>query len=165
MIKNYFKIAWRNLLKSKAYSAINIIGLATGMAVVILIGLWIWDELSFDRYHRNHSQIAQVMTTQTFNGETGTGPAVAMPLGNELRAKYGSDFKQVSMASWNFGHVLGIGEKKISAEGMWVEPAFPAMFSRLLWHPRWSDRSYAGQASRTPLPAPGHRCEQRPVAL
>jgi putative ABC transport system permease protein len=129
MIKNYFKIAWRNLLKSKAYSAINIIGLATGMAVVILIGLWIWDEVSFDAYHKNHSRLAQVMTTQTFNGETGTGPAVAMPLGNELRTKYASDFKQVSMASWNFGHVLGTGEKKISAEGMWVEPVFPGMFS------------------------------------
>jgi putative ABC transport system permease protein len=129
MIKNYFTIAWRNLLKSKAYSAINIIGLATGMAVVILIGLWIWDELSFDTYHKNHNQLAQVMTTHTFNGEIGTSPGVAMPLGNELRAKYASDFKQVSMASWNFGHVLGTGDKKISAEGMWVEQGFPEMFS------------------------------------
>jgi len=42
MIKNYFKIAWRNLVKSKGYSSINIIGLATGMAVALLIGLWIW---------------------------------------------------------------------------------------------------------------------------
>jgi putative ABC transport system permease protein len=129
MLKNYFTVAWRNLLKSKAYSAINIIGLATGMAVAILIALWIWDELSFDNYHKNHQTIAQVMTTQTFNGETGTGPAVAMPLGNELRSKYGSDFKAVSMASWNFGHILGVGEKKISASGMWVEPVFPTMFS------------------------------------
>ena len=69
------------------------------------------------------------MTTQTFNGETGTGQAVAMPLGNELRTKYGSDFKEVSMASWNFGHVLATGDKKITAEGMWVEPVFPKMFS------------------------------------
>jgi ABC-type antimicrobial peptide transport system permease subunit len=129
MLKNYFKIAWRNLLKSKVYSAINIIGLATGMAVAILIGLWIWDELSFDTYHKNHERLAQVMTTQTFNGETGTGKAVAMPLANELRSKYGSDFKNVSMASWNFGHILAVGDKKISVEGMWVEPAFPAMFS------------------------------------
>ena len=129
MLKNYFTIAWRNLLKSKAYSAINIVGLATGMAVAILIGLWIWDELSFDTYHKNHQQLAQVMTTQTFNGETGTGKAVAMPLANELRTKYGSDFKNVSMGSWNFGHILAVGDKKISAEGMWVEPVFPAMFS------------------------------------
>jgi putative ABC transport system permease protein len=129
MLKNYFIIAWRNLLKSKVYSAINIIGLATGMAVAILIALWIWDELSFNHYHRNHKDLAQVMTTQTFNGETGTGQAVALPLGDELRNKYGSDFKAVSMASWNFGHILGAGEKKISSEGMWVEPVFPTMFS------------------------------------
>ncbi len=129
MLKNYFVIAWRNLLKSKIYSAINIVGLATGMAVAILIALWIWDELSFDNYYKNHQEIAQVMTTQTFNGQTGTGEAVAEPLGNELRTKYGSDFKAVSMASWNFGHILAAGEKKISASGMWVEPVFPTMFS------------------------------------
>ena len=129
MIKNYFTIAWRNLLKSKVYSSINIVGLAIGMAVAILIALWIWDELSFDHYHTNHKQLAQVMTTQTFNGETGTGRAVAMPLGNELRTKYGSDFKAVSMSSWNFGHILAIGDKKVSSSGMCVEPSFPSMFS------------------------------------
>ncbi|HVY73191.1 MAG TPA: ABC transporter permease [Puia sp.] len=130
MLRNYFIVAWRNLLKSKAYSAINIVGLATGMAVAILIGLWIWDELSFNHYHQNHERLAQVMTTQTFNGETGTGRAVAMPLATELRAKYGSDFKAVSMASWNFGHILAVGaDKKINSDGMWVEPVFPKMFS------------------------------------
>ena len=129
MLKNYFTIAWRNLLKSKIYSAINIIGLATGMAVAILIALWIWDELSFNHYHKNHQKLAQVMTTQTFNGETGTGRAVAMPLGTELRNKYGSDFKAVSMSSWNFGHTLSVGEIKISSSGLWVEPVFPTMFS------------------------------------
>jgi len=129
MLKNYIKIAWRNLLKGKAYSAINILGLSIGMAVALLIGLWIWDELTFDQYHKNHKQLAQVMTTQTFNGETGTGKAVAMPLGNELRTKYASNFKRVSMASWDFGHILSVGDKKISQEGMWVEPVFPTMFS------------------------------------
>ncbi len=129
MFTNYLKIAWRNLLKSKVYSLINILGLATGMAVALLIALWIWDELTFDTYHNNHAKLAQVMTTQTFNGETGTGQAVAMPLGNELRTKYSSDFKNVSMASWNFGHILAVGDKKISKEGMWVEPNFPTMFS------------------------------------
>jgi len=129
MIKNYFKIAWRNMLKSKVYSSINIIGLAIGMTVALLIALWIKDELTFDHYHENHAQLAQVMTTQTFNGETGTGQAVAMPLGNELRSKYPADFKYVSMASWNFGHILATGDKKIGKEGMWVEPVFPEMFS------------------------------------
>jgi hypothetical protein len=72
MFKNYFKIAWRNLVKSKGYSAINIGGLAVGMAVAILIGLWIWDELSFNKYFKNHDRIAQVMQHQNFNGEIAT---------------------------------------------------------------------------------------------
>ncbi len=127
MFKNYFKIAWRNLIKSKAYSAINILGLSIGMAVALLIALWIWDELTFDHYHKNHERLAQIMTTQTFNGETDTHQAVAMALGNELRTKYGSDFKYVSMASWNFGHILSVGDTKITAEGMWAEPIFPKM--------------------------------------
>ena len=129
MIKNYIILAWRNLLKGKAYSAINILGLSIGMAVALLIGLWIWDELTFDQYHKNHKQIAQVMITQTSNDVTNTMQAAAMPLANELRSKYGSNFKYVSEASWNFSHILAFGDKKISREGMWVEPVFPVMFS------------------------------------
>ena len=129
MLTNYFKIAWRNLLKSKWYSSINIIGLATGMAVALLIGLWIWDELSFDKYHPNHGRLAQVMTTQTFNGETGTGPAVAIPMGIELRSKNYAEFRKVSLASWNFDHILAVDDKKISQSGMWVQSEFPGMLS------------------------------------
>jgi putative ABC transport system permease protein len=129
MIKSYFKIACRNLIKSKGYSIINVLGLGVGMAVALLITLWIWDELTFDHYHENHDRLAQVMTTEIDNGTPDTGPAVSMPLGNELRTKYGSDFKSVSMASWNFGHILSVGDKKITSKGMWVEPDFPDMFS------------------------------------
>ena len=53
MFRNYFKIAWRNLVRNKVYSAINIGGLAVGMAVAMLIGLWLRDELSFNKYHQN----------------------------------------------------------------------------------------------------------------
>jgi putative ABC transport system permease protein len=130
MLKNYFTIAWRNLLKNKIYSIINVLGLAAGMAVAILIALWIWDEVTYDKYHANHNQLAQIMTTYTDNeGKKGTGTAVCMPIGDELRRKYGSDFKNISMASWNFGHVLAVDEKKITAQGMWVESNFPSMFS------------------------------------
>ena len=129
MIKNYFKIAWRNLLKSKWYSSINVIGLATGMAVALLIGLWIWDELSFDKYHRNYDKIAQLMTTQTFNDETGTGSAVSMAMGIELRTKHTSDFKYVTLASWNFEHIVAVGDKKLSHRGMWTQPEFPLLLS------------------------------------
>jgi hypothetical protein len=130
MLKNYFKIAWRNLIKSKVYSLINVLGLATGMAVAMLIALWIWDEVTYNRYHANHEQLAQVMTTFIDNdGKMETGQAVCMPIGDELRRKYGNDFKNVSMTSWNFGHVLTVGEQKITGSGMWVESDFPSMFS------------------------------------
>jgi len=130
MIKNYFKIAWRNLIKSKVYSLINILGLATGMAVAMLIAFWIQDEVTYNDYHTNHARLAQVMTTFIDNdNKMQTGQAVCMPIGNELRSKYGSDFKNVAMASWNFGHVLAVGEKKITERGMWVESNFPSMFS------------------------------------
>lgn len=130
MIKNYLTIAWRNLLKNKIYSIINILGLAAGMAVAILIALWIWDEVTYDKYHANHAQLAQVMTTYIDNdGKMGTGNAVCMPIGKELATKFGSDFKNISMASWNFGHVLAVGEKKVTRNGMWVESNFPSMFS------------------------------------
>jgi ABC-type antimicrobial peptide transport system permease subunit len=70
------------------------------------------------------------MTTYSdINGKMETDNAVCMPIGNELRTKYGSDFKNVAMASWNFSHVLAVGEKKITERGMWVESNFPSMFS------------------------------------
>jgi len=127
MIKNYFKIAWRNLLKNKVYSSINVLGLAFGMAVAMLIAFWMYDELTYDHYHANHKKIAQVMITQTFNNKTGTGQAMAIPLGWELRNKYGSDFKYVTLASWNFDFIAGAGDKKLTRAGMWVQPEFPAM--------------------------------------
>ncbi|MEO7960367.1 MAG: ABC transporter permease, partial [Ginsengibacter sp.] len=130
MLKNYFKIAWRNLIKNKVYSIINVLGLATGMAVAILIGLWIWDEVTYNQYHKNRNELAQVMTTFIDNdGKGETGQAVSMPIGDELRSKYGSDFKNIAMASWNFGHVLAVGDKKIPGKGMWVEANFPSMFT------------------------------------
>ena len=101
MLKNYFKIAWRNLQKGKGSALINIGGLAIGMGVAILIGLWIQDELQFDKYHANYSHIAQVMQNQTYNGEIGTQTANPAQMGGEIRRLYGNDFKYVLQSSWN----------------------------------------------------------------
>jgi putative ABC transport system permease protein len=60
MIKSYLKVGWRNLLRNQAYSLINITGLAMGMTIAMFIGFWIYDELSFNRYHKNYSRIAQL---------------------------------------------------------------------------------------------------------
>ncbi|WP_276372247.1 ABC transporter permease [Chryseolinea sp. H1M3-3] len=129
MIKSYIKIALRKLVRNQAYSIINIGGLAAGMTVAMLIGLWVYDELSFDSYFHNHRQLAQVMVNQTTGGQTYTGGTVAMPLGDALRTKYGADLKAVSLTSWIDGHLITTGEKTVSSSGMWVQRDFPEMFS------------------------------------
>ncbi|HKO82306.1 MAG TPA: ABC transporter permease, partial [Chitinophagaceae bacterium] len=121
MLKNYFKIAWRNMTKNKGYSAINIGGLAVGMAVAMLIAFWIYDELSYDKFHKNYDRIAQVMQHQTFNGYKGTGQAIPMPLVAEMKSKYGSNFKYLVMASWQGDRILSVGEKSVSIEGNFMD--------------------------------------------
>src|SRR5438309_9060441 len=98
MFRNYFKTAWRNLGKNKMYSLINIVGLSIGMAVTILIGLWIYDELSFNNNFKNYDRIAQVYQNLDNNGERVTWRSVPYPLAEELRKNYGSDFKHIVMA-------------------------------------------------------------------
>ncbi len=129
MLLNYLKLAFRNLFKNKISSFINIAGLATGMAVAMLIGLWIWDEWSFDNYHKNYNQIAQVMQHQTYNGKTETQTANPAVLGAEIRNNYGSDFKYVLQSSWNFNHTLSFGEKKLLKPGSYFEPQVTDMLS------------------------------------
>jgi putative ABC transport system permease protein len=129
MLKNYFKTAWRNLLKNKIYSFINIGGLAVGMAVIMLIGLWIYDELNFDKYHQNYKRIAQVMQHQTFNGEISTQTANPAGMAEEIRSLYGSDFKYVVQSSWNYDHTLTYGDKMFLKPGSYFEPGVGEMLS------------------------------------
>src|SRR5574339_543880 len=101
MIANNLKIAWRNLTRSKVYSFINIAGLATGMAVTMLIALWIYDEVSFNHDFKNYRSIVQVMVFQSASGESGTSETMATPVGKALAAGYSADFEHVSFVSWD----------------------------------------------------------------
>ncbi|WP_183565158.1 ABC transporter permease [Mucilaginibacter sp. SP1R1] len=129
MIKNYLKIAWRNLIKNKASSLINIGGLAVGMAVAILIGLWIWNEVSFDSCFKNEDRIAKVMDNSWVNSETQTDGSSALPLAPGLRNNYGNSFKHVIITSWTNDHILTYGEKKVIKKGNYMEPAITDMLS------------------------------------
>lgn len=129
MIKNYLKIAWRQLIKNKGYSFINIGGLATGMAVAMLIGLWIYDELSFNKSYQNYDRIVKVMQHQTFNGEVGTQHSIPYVLGAELLDKHGNDFKYVVMSHWIDDHVLTFGDKKLIKKGNFFEPQITEMLT------------------------------------
>ncbi|MEM8890921.1 MAG: ABC transporter permease [Bacteroidota bacterium] len=127
MIQNYFKIAWRNLVRYKTYSLINIGGLSLGMAVFMLIGLWVWDELSYNTSFDNYSSIAQLYQNRTFNGETDTYPIVPQPTSTELKENY-TDFVDAVLAVEN-ENIIAYGDKIIKEDGMSVDPSFPKMFS------------------------------------
>lgn len=129
MIKNYLKIVIRNLRRNKIYSLLNITGLSVGMAVAIVIGLWIWDELSFDKYHRNYDRIAMVKQNLSNNGETTTQSAVPYPLAAELRNKYGSNFKYVVLCTGPGERILSAGEKKLMQKSVYMEPDGPELFT------------------------------------
>lgn len=122
MLKNYFKIAWRNIVRNRFSSAINIGGLAVGIAVAILIGLWMYDELSFDKQHKNYNRIAQVKQHVINNDQLGTGNTVPYPLAAELRKHYGSDFKHVILQASRGEHIIGVGDKRLVKEGAYYEP-------------------------------------------
>ncbi len=130
MLKNYFRIALRNLLKNRTSSFINIGGLAVGMSIVLLIGLYVRDEVSFDHYHQNHRELAQIMTNQRYNGETYTIPIVAVPSADAIRTRFATTFEHVSLVSRNkVDYSVASGGKQLSQSGYWVEQDFPEMFT------------------------------------
>lgn len=120
MLKNYIKIAWRNLLKNKGFSLINIGGLTLGMTVAILIGLWVYDEISFDNTHQKKDRIVQVMQHMLRNGEKQTQQWNPYPMADEIRKYYNSDFEHLAQSNGAY-NLLTSGDKKTQSQGRYFE--------------------------------------------
>ncbi len=130
MIKNYFKIAWRNMVNSKGYSAINIGGLAVGMAVAMMIGLWMYDELSFNKYHQQYEKIGQIRELSTKpSGVTDGGDNLPIPMGAALKDNYKHFFDKVLISWWVQDYTISFGEKKLKKTGQFAEPGIAEMLS------------------------------------
>jgi ABC-type antimicrobial peptide transport system permease subunit len=131
MYKSYFKIGWRNLLRNKGYSLINIGGLAIGMMVAILNGLWIWHELSYNKYYDNYDRIAQVVEVglNLEGGGTSKGGTMTYPLGTELIEKRSEQFKRIARTTFSQEKILTAGEIKITSRGLYVDESAPELFS------------------------------------
>jgi putative ABC transport system permease protein len=130
MFKNYFKIAWRNLFRNKVYSAINITGLAIGMAMALLIGLWINDELNVNKNFAHYDRVVRVMHHSSQNGQTQTMADMPYPLADEIRTKYASDFKTVAILSWPTGLLFSYGNVKLGRDGVrYAEPGMIEILS------------------------------------
>ncbi|MFT4015711.1 MAG: ABC transporter permease [Agriterribacter sp.] len=129
MFKNYFKTAWRNLARNRLHSFINIAGLSIGMAVTLIIGLWVWDELSFDKSHKNYDRIGQIWQFVSFTDEKSSYNSVPVPVAAELRNKY-PGVQASSVTTYNRDVILGIDDnKKVVKRGMYVQPDFPGMMT------------------------------------
>ena len=139
MLENYFKLAFRNLVRNKISSFINIGGLTVGMAVAMLIGLWLYDELTFNKYHLNYDRIAQVMTR---GNDPKEGPysnnSLQYPLATELQTTYKNNFRHIIRASWVREYILSSGEKKLSRTGQFMDEGAPAMFTLKMLKGNWS---------------------------
>ncbi|HLX67677.1 MAG TPA: ABC transporter permease [Puia sp.] len=132
MLKNYLKIAWRNLLKDKAHSSINVAGMAVGLAVVMLIGLWIRDELSFDTYNSNYKAIAQIARKEITKGEiyvSNGNNHFPIPLAGELRTSYSHFLKHVALATEREQHIIAYNGNQFTEHGMYVENEFTDIFT------------------------------------
>jgi len=131
MYKNYLKIAWRNLKRNKGYSAINIGGLALGMAVVIVIGLWVIDEFTFNTYHKEHDKIAQVYNRgkNLDTGEIGSFPSTLYTLGTVIKENYSDYFAQVIRATWVGNYVITNAGENHTQTGQFIESEALEMLS------------------------------------
>ncbi|HET6253573.1 MAG TPA: ABC transporter permease [Puia sp.] len=119
MLRNFFKIAVRNLWRNKSFSVINILGLAIGMASALLIGLWINNELSFDRFYVNKDRIYQMYSREFTNGNLDVWGRTPSPLAAELK----KDYPEVEFAS-RFRTVyflLTEEEKHLNLEGAFAD--------------------------------------------
>jgi putative ABC transport system permease protein len=111
MFKNYLKIAWRNIIRHKGYSFINIFGLAAGVACCILIMVWVQNELSFDRFNSKADRIYRLYNELTLNGRTRTAPVVSAPVAPALRQSFPEVESAVRILSF-YNTTVKYGEKE-----------------------------------------------------
>jgi putative ABC transport system permease protein len=127
MFKNYFKTAWRNLVQNKVYSLLNILGLATGMAVALLIGLWVHYQFSYDKFLPNHDNVFKVGKQYIDKGTKQVVMATPQPLADALR-KDVPGIQYVARTDWMKPHGLSVSDKKLYMPGGMVEKDFLKIF-------------------------------------
>ncbi len=127
MFKNYFKTAWRSLVKNKAYSALNILGLATGMCVALIIGLWVYYQYSYDKFLPDYKQVYQVRRNFYGNGDTATYGGTSLKLADVLRYQI-PEIESVAETDGGSLHGLMVGDKKFYVNGNQVAKDFLTIF-------------------------------------
>ena len=128
MLKNFFKVAIRNLWRHKGYSFLNIFGLAMGMTCSLLILLWINDERSVDAFHANASRLYSVYERQYYDGKIEAGYYTPGVLPAEIK-KVIPEIEMASGFSWRDKNTFQVGDKILKEEGSHASADFFRMFS------------------------------------
>jgi ABC-type antimicrobial peptide transport system permease subunit len=144
MIKNYLKVAWRNLVRNKAHTFINIAGLSVGLACSLLILLWVQNELSIDAFHKNSKYLYQVYERQYFDNKVTGQYLTPGLLASEIKRQV-PEVKYAVSVNPDEWHTFKVGDKIISLKGASADSDFFKMFSYPLL------QGNAGNALSNPL--------------
>ncbi len=128
MLKNYFKIALRNLQKSKLYALVNIFGLAIGICSCLLIGIYIWHELSFDKFHKNADRIVRVTWEYNFGDALSKTATTGTKVGPQFTRSFPEVHAYVRMLK--FSRVVAYGDRMFEEKNfLYADSAFFSVFS------------------------------------
>ena len=116
MFKNYLKTAWRNIIRTIGYSTLNVVGLAIGMAVALLIGLWVYNQYSYDKFLPEYQSVYRVQRNFNSNGDTLTFQTTSLKLAEALRNQI-PEIQYVAESDWMDEHGLMVGDKKLYKGG------------------------------------------------
>jgi len=128
MIKNYLKTAWRNLWKNKAFSVINILGLALGLACSLFIFLWVQDEVQMDAFHKNGKQLYVIIHRAYFDHKSVAGYSTPGLLAEELKKDI-PEITQATQFSWNQDHTFQVGDKILKTNGTYASADYFKIFT------------------------------------
>ncbi|HTR28685.1 MAG TPA: ABC transporter permease [Puia sp.] len=127
MVLSYFKTAWRNIIRGKWYSALNIIGLATGMCVTLLIGLWVYHQYSFNTFLPDYDRVYQAKSNYNVDKDIDTENSTPTKLADVLRTEY-PEIEFASETDWFGTHGLKVNEKRLYINGGQVQQDFLKIF-------------------------------------
>jgi len=112
MIKNYLKIAWRNLSRNKGFAITNLLGLTIGITCTIFIFLWVNDELTYDKFNTKYKNIYQVIANRDFKNNIFTDQNMVFPLAKSLESGY-PQIKNAVMSSYTSPQQFVYGQTKL----------------------------------------------------
>jgi len=127
VIKSFIKIAYRNLLRSKGFSAINISGLAIGMASAMLILLWVQDEFSYDNFYPNKERLVVAWNRDRWDNEIKCWNSTPKILGPTVKKDF-PEVEKETRVNWGDNLLMTVGEKRLTIHGTCVDPDFLTMF-------------------------------------